>query len=83
MNMDHVVATAGLHALVSIVIELMCITLAWYVIQDVKLDLFMRRPRSIRARLLQVMIAVIFGHLFAGFVIDYWQWSNLLRGIVE
>ncbi|MFC5647730.1 DUF1146 family protein [Paenibacillus solisilvae] len=84
MNMDHIVATtAGQHALVSIVIELLSITLAWYVLQELKLDLFMRRSRSLQARLLQVMLAVVLGHLFAGFVVDYWEWSNLLRGLVE
>ncbi|BBH23872.1 hypothetical protein Back11_52170 [Paenibacillus baekrokdamisoli] len=84
MDMNHLVATtAGQHALVSIIIELLCITLAWYVLQELKLDLFMRRARSLQARLLQVMLAVVLGHLFAGFVIDYWEWSNLLRGLVE
>ena len=84
MNMDRFVAsTAGQHALLSIIIELLCITLAWYVLQEFKLELLMRRARSLQAKFLQVMLAVVLGHLFAGFVLDYWQWSNLLRGLVE
>ncbi|QYR22077.1 DUF1146 domain-containing protein [Paenibacillus sp. sptzw28] len=82
-DMDPVLTSAGLHALVSIIIELCSITLAWYALQGVKLDFIMSRPRNVRGRILQVMLAVILGHLFAGFLIDYWQWSNLLRGLVE
>ncbi|WP_274654263.1 DUF1146 family protein [Paenibacillus humicola] len=83
MGIDQAAHAAAMNALGSIVIELLSILLAYYILQEVKLDVFFRRPRSLPAKLLQVMLAVIVGHLFAGFLIDYWNWSNLLKGLVE
>ncbi len=81
--MDQLAATAGVHALISILIELLCIALAWIAIQELKLDNILKRPRSSTARLLQIMLSVVLGHAFASFVLAYWNWSGLLKGIVE
>ncbi|TYP75684.1 DUF1146 family protein [Paenibacillus methanolicus] len=85
--MDAVVndfaARAGMQGLIYIIIDLICITAAWFVVQEIRLDVFMKRARSVHTKTLQIMLAVILGHQFARFVLDYWQWSNLLPGLVE
>ncbi|SDX27489.1 DUF1146 family protein [Paenibacillus sp. CF384] len=81
--MDQLAANAGVHALISIVVELFSIAMAWIVLQELKFDTILKRPRSSQARILQIMLAIVLGHGFAGFVLDYWNWSGLLRGIVE
>ncbi|CAM4277003.1 DUF1146 family protein [Paenibacillus tarimensis] len=73
----------GVTGLLSIIVTLLSIYLAWVVIQEVKLEAFLKRPKSGQAKLLQIMLAVIMGHLFARFILDYWNWSQLLRYIVE
>lgn len=83
MDLNQIAQTAGQQALLSIVVELLAIVAAWMVLQEVKLEQLLRRPRSIQARILQIMLAVIIGHLLAGFLLDYWKWSGLLRGLVE
>lgn len=83
MNLDQLAAEAGMQGLMKIIIELFSITVAWFVIQEVRFDLFLRKPGSPRARILQVMLAVVIGHLFASFLFTYWQWSNALRWLVE
>ncbi|RAP73971.1 DUF1146 family protein [Paenibacillus montanisoli] len=81
--MDQFAANAGVHALLSILIELFSIALAWIALQELKLTSILKRPRSGQARLLQIMLAIVLGHGFADFVLSYWNWSGLLRGIVE
>ncbi|PZD97805.1 DUF1146 domain-containing protein [Paenibacillus sambharensis] len=76
-------APLGVTGLLSIIVTLLSIYLAWIVIQEIKLDAFLKRPKSGQAKLLQIMLAVIIGHLFARFILDYWNWSQLLRYIVE
>ncbi|MFD0714920.1 DUF1146 family protein [Paenibacillus sp. GCM10027626] len=83
MNVDQLVTTTGLMGLLRIIVELFSILAAWIVIQDVRFDVFLRQPRGVKARILQVMIAVIIGHLFANFLFSYWQWSSALKFLVE
>jgi len=83
MDIDLLATTASLYGLLRIVMELLSIVLAWYVMQDVRFDIFMRQPKGPRARILQVMLAVIIGHLFSNFIFSYWQWSSGLKGLVE
>jgi conserved hypothetical integral membrane protein len=69
----------GLNALVNIVLSLACIGLAWWVLQAVKWDLFLRRPDSPQARLLIVFLALLVGSSVAAFLSDYLGWSLLLH----
>ncbi|MFD1957918.1 DUF1146 domain-containing protein [Paenibacillus thailandensis] len=75
--------TSGLTGLFSIVVTLLSIILAWSLLQEIKWEKLLRNPRSPKARMLQVLAAVIVGHWFAQFVLGYWNWSMLLRGFVE
>jgi len=69
----------GLNALVNIVLSLACIGLAWWVLQAVKWDLFLRRPDGPQARLLIVLLALLVGSSVAAFLSDYLGWSLLLH----
>lgn len=79
-DLQSATATTGLF---SIVVTLLSIVFVWYILQEVKLDVFFKFPRSPKARMLQMVIAVVLGHLFAGFILDYWNWSMMLKTFVE
>ncbi|REE91468.1 putative integral membrane protein (TIGR02327 family) [Paenibacillus taihuensis] len=79
--MDQLAATASMYAIINIFVEICSIALAWFAIQELKLDAILKRPRSAQARLLQIMLAIVLGHAFARFVLDYWGWSVSLKGI--
>jgi uncharacterized integral membrane protein (TIGR02327 family) len=74
---------AGLTGLFSIVIVILSIIFVWFVIQEVKWDTFFRFPRSPKARLFQVITAIIIGHLLAKFMLEYWGYTVLLKSFVE
>ncbi|MHA6481363.1 DUF1146 domain-containing protein [Paenibacillus sp. strain BS8-2] len=73
----------GIAGLFSIVVELLSIFLAWFLLQEVKWETFFQFPRRPKARMLQVVLAVAIGHLFAGFILQYWGYSIMLRSFVE
>ncbi|MDF2724369.1 MAG: hypothetical protein K0Q59_4044 [Paenibacillus sp.] len=73
----------GLTGLFSIVIVILSIILVWFVLQEVKWDTFFRFPRSPKARLFQVIMAIIIGHLLAKFILEYWGYTVLLKSFVE
>lgn len=75
---------AGLNALAwdglfAIFVTLGCIALLWVLLQEVRFDRIFRHPQSTRARMLQLVFAVVLGHLAAGFVLDYWHWAGSVR----
>jgi uncharacterized membrane protein YwzB len=73
----------GMTGLFSIVIVILSIIFVWFVLQEVKWDAFFRFPRSPKARLFQVIAAVIIGHLLAKFILEYWGYTVLLKSFVE
>ncbi|AJY74554.1 DUF1146 domain-containing protein [Paenibacillus beijingensis] len=83
MNTDRIWTAAGLNGLFSIIIVIISILLAWYVLQEVKLETFVRNPKSPKARILLLLVAVVLGHLFAGFILDYWGWTSTLKLLAE
>ncbi|WP_054025441.1 DUF1146 domain-containing protein [Bacillus sp. FJAT-28004] len=73
----------GMTGLFSIVIVILSIILVWFVLQEVKWETFFRFPKSPKARLFQVFIAIIMGHLLAKFIMEYWGYTVLLKSFVE
>lgn len=70
---------AGSSSLVSMIVSLLCVVLSWWALQNLKLDLFIRYPKSPQGRLLHLLLAVVLGHFVAGFFLDYLSWSGMLR----
>ena len=76
-------AQIGVSGLLAIIVTLLSIYLAWVVLQELKLDMLLKQPKSPRGRMLQIMLAILIGHGFASFILDYWQWSQMLGAFVE
>lgn len=88
MNVDNdlyndIQTSAGVTGLFSIVIVLLSIIFVWMLLQEVKWDTFFRFPRSPKARLFQVLMAIILGNLFAKFILEYWGYTVMLKSFVE
>jgi uncharacterized integral membrane protein (TIGR02327 family) len=79
MGDDSGFALVGWNGLFSIFVTLGCVVVAWIVLQEINFDRIVRHPRSSRARVLQLLIAIGLGHLTARFVLDYWTWVGTLR----
>ena len=81
--MEDVYFTLGIRGLLSAAVMLFSVYLAWVVLQELKLDVFLKQPKGRRAVMLRLMMAVAIGYLFSRFILDYWEWSTSLRLLVE
>lgn len=70
------VAVGGLTA---IIVSLVSIAVAFWALQNLKLDLVVRNPKGPQGKLLQLLLAVVLGHFVASFVLDYWGYTRMLR----
>jgi len=68
-------------SMVYIVIVIVCIALSWWGLRQFRFDLFLHRPKSPASVLLQIFIAIVLGSEVARFFIDYFNWSQLLKGM--
>ncbi|MBP2109994.1 DUF1146 family protein [Paenibacillus silagei] len=68
----------GTSNMISMIISLICVALSWWALQNLKLDLVIRYPKSPQGRLLHLLLAIVLGHFVAGFLLDYLGWSGLI-----
>jgi uncharacterized integral membrane protein (TIGR02327 family) len=80
---EPVIQVAVISNVVYIVLVLLCIGFSWYGIQQLRLDVFLRNPRSGAARLLQVFVSIALGYQVARFIIDYVGWSMSWSGLAK
>ncbi|MEK5450223.1 MULTISPECIES: DUF1146 family protein [Paenibacillus] len=77
-DLSSAVGTSGL---VSMIVSLLCVVLSWWALQNLKLDLVIRYPKSPQGRLLHLLLAIVLGHFVAGFLLDYLGWSGQIRNM--
>lgn len=70
--------SASMTALTSMIVSLICIALAWWALQSLKLDVFIKHPKGPQGRLLHLFLAIIVGQLVSGFLLSYFSWSHML-----
>ncbi|WP_179088044.1 DUF1146 family protein [Paenibacillus sp. FSL R7-0273] len=77
-DLSSAIGTSGL---VSMIVSLLCVVLSWWALQNLKLDLIIRYPKSPQGRLLHLLLAIVLGHFVAGFLLDYLGWSGQIRNM--
>lgn len=68
----------GQDALLSILSHLVFIAVAWWALQAIHFEKFLRPNRVFQARLLYILLAIIIGSLVGNFFLDYLHWSQQL-----
>ncbi|WP_339322570.1 DUF1146 family protein [Paenibacillus sp. FSL W8-0194] len=76
---NNLVGSLGVMGLISMIVSLVCIGLSWWALQNLKLDLFIRFPKSPQGKLLHLLLAIILGHFVAKFLLDYLNWSQMIK----
>ena len=71
----------GINGLLSMIVSLVCVACSWWALQNLKLDLVIRYPKSPQGRLLHLLLAIVLGHFVAGFLLDYLGWSGQIRNM--
>ncbi|KWX77904.1 DUF1146 family protein [Paenibacillus jilunlii] len=78
---DELSSSIGTSGLVSMIVSLFCVAISWWALQNLKLDLIIRYPKSPQGRLLHLLLAIVLGHFVAGFLLDYLGWSGQIRNM--
>jgi uncharacterized integral membrane protein (TIGR02327 family) len=78
---DDLSSTIGTNGLVAMIVSLLCVVLSWWALQNLKLDLVIRYPKSPQGRLLHLLLAIVLGRFVAGFLLDYLGWSGMIRNM--
>jgi uncharacterized integral membrane protein (TIGR02327 family) len=68
----------GQQALLSIISHLAFIALAWYALQALNFDKFLRANRVFQARVLYILLAIVLGSIVSNFFLDYLLWTQQL-----
>lgn len=80
-ELDSITRAASYMSVVHIAFYLLCIGISWWALQEFRFDLFLKRPSSTPAKLLQILLAIALGHLVASFFLQYLGLSMGLKGI--
>lgn len=64
-----------------IVVVLVCITFAWWGLQQLRLDVFLKNPKSPPAKVLLIFLSIVLGYQVASFLFAYFEWTGMLRGM--
>lgn len=72
------IAGFGQQALLSIISHLVFIALAWWALQAVNYEKFIRAGRVFQARVLVVILSIVIGTIVSNFFLDYLRWSQQL-----
>ncbi|MGB8956981.1 MAG: DUF1146 domain-containing protein [Tumebacillaceae bacterium] len=78
---QQLASNAGWTALFSLFILLVSVLIAWYALQVVRWDVFLKDAKSRPAAVLRLLIAVALGYQLAKFVNEYLMASLLIKGI--
>ena len=64
---------------ISMTLSLVGVLVARTALQSVRWGVFVKNTKAPSFQLLLVLLSLVLGHGFARFVMDYVQWSSLLR----
>ncbi|WP_062351607.1 DUF1146 family protein [Bacillus kwashiorkori] len=73
----------GISSLFSIISHLIFIGLAWWALQSLDFEKFLRKNHVAQARLLYIFMAVALGTLVSNFFLDYLRWADQLIYIFQ
>lgn len=65
-------------ALLNIIMHLVFIALAWWALQAVNFEKFLRKNRVMQARALYILVSIFLGTTVSNFFLDYLHWSQQL-----
>ncbi|TMV12531.1 DUF1146 domain-containing protein [Paenibacillus thermoaerophilus] len=72
---------ASVAGLVQIIFILAGIVAAWFALQQVRWDVFLKRPNHPLSKLLLILLSIVIGYNAARFLIDYMALTTVLRSL--
>ncbi|GAB2721390.1 DUF1146 family protein [Paenibacillus thermoaerophilus] len=79
--LDLMERQASVAGLVQIIFILAGIVAAWFALQQVRWDVFLKRPNHPLSKLLLILLSIVIGYNAARFLIDYMALTTVLRSL--
>jgi len=73
----------GQQALLSIIVHIIFIAIAWWALQALRFDQILRPNRVFQARILYILLSIVIGSSVGNFFLDYLLWSQQLPLIFQ
>lgn len=73
----------SLYSIFGIVTNLVFIGLAWWALQALDFEKFLRKNRVGQARMLYILLAIAIGTVVSDFFLNYFDWSQQLPFIFD
>ena len=80
MENDAFFTSLGITGITNIVVVLVCIACSWWGLQQLRLDVFLKNPKSTPAKILLIFLSVALGYQVASFLIAYFEWTGMMKG---
>lgn len=80
--MSGIAIKTAAQAIAYLIVILACILLAWWALQAFRFDVFVKDPKSLKARVLQLLVAVVIGYNVARFLLDYAFFASFMSWVV-
>jgi uncharacterized integral membrane protein (TIGR02327 family) len=81
MENDAFFTSLGITGITNIVVVLVCIACSWWGLQQLRLDVFLKNPKSTSAKILLIFLSVALGYQVASFLIAYFEWTGMMKGL--
>jgi uncharacterized integral membrane protein (TIGR02327 family) len=72
-------ATVGADALLSIIVNLICIGFSWWALQAIRLDKLLKANHILQSRILYILLSIALGSIVSNFLLTYLHWSRQLQ----
>jgi uncharacterized integral membrane protein (TIGR02327 family) len=79
MPLEGVATQVGWTAGLNMVLLLFGVLIAWYSLQAVRWDVFLKNPKSRPAAVLRLLLSITLGYSLMKFVSDYVMMSSMLK----
>lgn len=81
MDNDAFFSNLGITGMTYIFVVLVCIACAWWGLQQIRLDVFLKNPKSTPAKILLIFLSIALGYQVASFLIAYFEWTGMMKGL--
>lgn len=81
MPLEQAATEVGWTAGLNMVLLLVGVLIAWYSLQEVRWDVFLKNPKGRPAAVLRLLLSVALGYFLMKFVSDYLTLSSMLKSL--
>lgn len=71
----------GQQALLSMIVHLTFISIAWWALQSLNLERFIKSRHVFQARVLYILLSIVIGSTVSNFFLDYFFWTQQLPSL--